>query len=61
MTTDASELARALAARCLRTTITCEVCGKEKEVWQRESQIPRTCSNTCRQALFRQRKRDAKA
>jgi len=54
---DRSELARALAALRPRTTITCEVCGVEKEVWQRDRQVARTCSNRCRQALFRREKR----
>jgi hypothetical protein len=53
MTGDASELARQLAARRKRTTIVCEICGIEKEVWQREKQKPRTCSNACRQKLYR--------
>lgn len=55
--TDASELGRALAARRQRTMIRCEVCGSEAEVWQRSKQIPRTCSNKCRQTLHRQKKR----
>lgn len=54
-----SELARALAAQRRRTTIVCVVCGTEAEVWLRKSQIPQTCSNTCRQRLFRQRQREA--
>ena len=51
--TDASDLGRALAARRKRTVITCEVCGKEAEVWERKSQQARTCSNACRQQLWR--------
>ena len=51
--TTASDLARALAARRQRATIICEVCGKEAEVWARKSQQARTCSNKCRQALWR--------
>lgn len=54
MTADGSELARALAARRKRTTIICEVCGREAEVWQRKTQSARTCSNVCRQKLWRQ-------
>lgn len=56
--TDRSELARQLAALRPRTTIVCEVCGTEKEVWQRKSQQPRTCSNKCRQALYRREKQE---
>ena len=52
--TSTSELARALAARRQRTTIRCEVCGKEAEVWQRKTQLARTCSSACRQKLWRQ-------
>lgn len=55
---DASELARALAARRQRTVIRCEVCGQEAEVWQRKRQQARTCSNRCRQALHRRRKKE---
>lgn len=52
--TDASDLGRALAALRPRTTIRCEVCGAEKEVWLRARQAPRTCSPKCRQKLYRQ-------
>lgn len=50
---DPSELARQLAAHRKRTTIVCEVCGAEAEVWARKTQRARTCSNPCRQALYR--------
>lgn len=52
--TDRSDLGRALAALRRRTIITCEVCGAEKEVWQRANQKPRTCSPKCRVKLHRQ-------
>jgi len=55
---DASALARALAALRPRTTITCVICGAEKEVWLRERQIPRTCSPACRQKLHRREKKE---
>lgn len=51
--TEASDLARALAARRKRTTAACEVCGAAFETWERKTQQARTCSNKCRQALFR--------
>jgi NADH pyrophosphatase NudC (nudix superfamily) len=51
--TDASDLGRALAAQRPRTSITCVVCGTEKEVWLREKQQPRTCSPKCRIKLHR--------
>jgi hypothetical protein len=53
-----SNIARALAARRRRTTIRCEICGAEAEVWLRKRQQARTCSNACRQQLYR-RKRQA--
>lgn len=56
---DASELARQLAARRRRTTIRCEVCGQEAEVWARKSQQARTCSPKCRQQLYRDRRKVA--
>lgn len=52
---DASDLGRALAALRPRTTIHCEVCGAEKEVWLRDTQQARTCSPVCRQKLYRKR------
>lgn len=55
--TDRSDLARRLAALRPRATITCKVCGIEKEVWQRKNQKPRTCSNKCRQQLYRDEKK----
>lgn len=57
--TDASELARALAARRRRATFVCEVCGAEYEAWDRKptKQPARTCSSKCRQQLYRDRKR----
>jgi hypothetical protein len=55
---EASDLGRALAALRPRTTITCEVCGAEKEVWLRDRQRPRTCSNKCRQTLYRREKKE---
>jgi hypothetical protein len=57
MTSDASDLGRALAALRPRATIICEVCGTEKEVWLRAKQQPRTCSPKCRQQLYRDRKK----
>ena len=54
---DASELARQLAAHRKRTTIVCEVCGSEAEVWARQTQQARTCSNACRQKLYRREKK----
>lgn len=58
--TSPSELARALASLRRRTTAVCEVCGAEFETWERKTQQARTCSNKCRQALFRrQQKQDA--
>lgn len=56
-----SDLARALAALRPRTTIRCEVCGAEKEVWLRKQQVPRTCSPKCRQQLWRDTKRGKSA
>lgn len=53
---DASALGRALAARRRRATYRCEVCGEPFEAWEREKQIPRTCSNRCRQKLHRDEK-----
>lgn len=58
--TDPSDLARALAARRRRTTITCVICGTEKEVWQRETQQARTCSVNCRAKLHRREKKAAR-
>jgi predicted RNA-binding Zn-ribbon protein involved in translation (DUF1610 family) len=57
--TDASDLGRALAALRPRATYTCAMCGKE---YVARSGKPRgmahTCSNRCRQQLFRLRKRN---
>lgn len=61
MTSAASEMGRALAARRPRTTITCEVCGTEKEVWERQTQKPRTCSPKCRIKLYRQERKKQEA
>ena len=61
-TTDATEAARALAARRPRITITCEVCGAEREVVaQTKQRTPRTCSARCRQALFRRNRAERHA
>lgn len=54
--TDRSELGRALVALRPRVTITCEVCGAEKEVRQSTRWPARTCSTSCRQKLHRQEK-----
>lgn len=60
--TDASEAARALAARRPRITIVCEVCGAEREaVAQTGDRTPRTCSARCRQALFRRNRAERHA
>lgn len=57
MTPDASEAARALAARRPRITIVCEVCGAEREVVaQTGDRTPRTCSTKCRSRLHRRQK-----
>lgn len=54
MSTDATELARALAARRPRSTYTCEVCGQEFEAYTRTGKAaPRTCSSTHRSKLSR--------
>jgi anaerobic ribonucleoside-triphosphate reductase len=55
--TDASETGKALAALRRRTVIVCVICGTEKEVWDRKSQQPRTCSPSCRQKLWRRERR----
>lgn len=57
MTDTASDLGRALAALRPRTTIRCEVCSAAFEAWLRKSQQPRTCSNACRQKLYRRERR----
>jgi hypothetical protein len=57
--TTPSDHAKALAALRPRTTIRCEMCGTEKEVWLREKQLPRTCSPACRQKLWRNQKKAA--
>lgn len=54
---DASEMARALAARRRRAVFVCEVCGKEHETLDRPTQQPRTCSNACRQKLWRRQQK----
>ena len=54
--TDASEIARALAARRRRAVFICEVCEREYEAWDRQRQQARTCSPACRQKLYRERK-----
>ena len=51
--TDASEMGRALAALRPRRTATCEVCGRQWQALVRPNQPQRTCSNRCRQALWR--------
>lgn len=56
-TTDRSDLGRALAALRPRITVTCEVCGAEYTLVARRQQGARTCSNRCRQQLYRDRKR----
>ena len=48
---------RALAALRPRTTIRCEVCGAEFETWARKRQQARTCSNACRQKLWRRERK----
>lgn len=58
---DASELARALAARRKRATFVCEVCGREYEAWDRATQRARTCSPACRQKLYRAGKKGVSA
>jgi len=55
--TDASESARALAARRKRAVFTCEVCGRQYEAWDRSKQPARTCSGRCRVKLHRDAKR----
>jgi len=58
-TPDASEMARALAARRRRATFTCAICGQQYEAWDRKPnrQPARTCSNACRQALWRKNRK----
>jgi len=56
---DASDLARALAARRKRAVFACEVCGRQYEAWDRATQRARTCSPSCRQKLWRQRQKRA--
>jgi hypothetical protein len=58
--TDASEAARALAARRRRTIFVCEVCGQPFEAWERATQRARTCSGACRVKLHRQSKQEPK-
>lgn len=55
--TDASELAKALAATRTRATAVCEVCGREWQALVRPQQPARTCSNRCRQQLHRDRRK----
>lgn len=67
MTTDqnASEMARALAARRPRATYTCEVCGESFEAIVRRTKRPdaprepRLCSTRCKQRRKAQRARAA--
>lgn len=62
MSTDASELARTLAARRPRATYVCEVCDREFEaVMQAGARVPTTCSTSCRQKRFRRAKAETKA
>ena len=58
MTDDRSDVGRALAALRPRQTVTCEVCGRQWEGLIRPNQQARTCSNRCRQTLFRRAKRE---
>ena len=57
--TTTSEAARQLAALRPRATFVCAVCGAEFEAWVRDTQQSRTCSPSCRQKLYRQRKRQS--
>ena len=52
--TSSSDLARALAALRQRQTATCEICGRKWQALVRPNQPQRTCSNACRQKLWRQ-------
>jgi hypothetical protein len=62
MSTDAADLARALAARRPRSKYTCEVCGAEFEAYTRRGKaIPRTCSGAHRSKLSRQSRATTKA
>ena len=56
--TDATEAARQLAARRQRATFVCDYCGKEFEALARKSQQARTCSQSCRQRMYLQNKRE---
>lgn len=51
---NASDVARALAARRRRSVFVCTVCGAEFETLARPKQLPRTCSPKCRQSRWRQ-------
>ncbi len=59
--TTSSEAARQLAALRQRATFVCDYCGREFEALARKSQQARTCSQSCRQRLYLQHKRERQA
>ena len=56
--TTTSEAARQLAALRQRATFVCDYCGKEFVALVRKSQQARTCSQSCRQRMYLQNKRE---
>lgn len=54
---NASDVARALAARRRRAVFVCTVCGAKFSTLDRPKQQPLTCSSKCRQKAYRTRQR----